>query len=88
MFFFLFFVHVLTLSKFAITNTFVHPDCKEANSDQRMMYYLNDGVYGSVSCLLNDAAHPEVEPYLHRVNIILFFFKGPNCNCLSLTVPK
>lgn len=33
-----------------------------------MMYYLNDGVYGSLSGILNDSA--EVKPYLHRVNIV------------------
>ncbi|XP_075879685.1 ornithine decarboxylase-like [Nelusetta ayraudi] len=41
-------------------------DEDKGNSSQMMMYYLNDGVYGSVSCLLNDAAHPEIKPYLHR----------------------
>ncbi|XP_037332038.2 ornithine decarboxylase-like isoform X2 [Pungitius pungitius] len=35
--------------------------------DRIMMYYLNDGVYGSLSCLINDAAHTQVEPYLNRV---------------------
>ncbi|KAM3597285.1 uncharacterized protein V6R79_002578 [Siganus canaliculatus] len=39
------------------------------SSDKVMMYYLNDGVYGSLSCLMNDAAHSEVEPYLHRDKI-------------------
>ncbi|KAM6965880.1 ornithine decarboxylase-like [Tautogolabrus adspersus] len=39
---------------------------EENNPDKVMMYYLNDGVYGSLSCLINDAAHSVVEPYLHR----------------------
>lgn len=39
--------------------------------DRIMMYYLNDGVYGSLSCLINDAAHTQVEPYLNRVNITI-----------------
>lgn len=40
------------------------PDCI-------MMYYLNDGMYGSLNCLLNNPEHSNVEPYLHRVNIDL-----------------
>ncbi|KAM6914141.1 ornithine decarboxylase-like [Lycodopsis pacificus] len=42
---------------------------KDNCPDRTMMYYLNDGVYGSLSCLINDAAHTQVEPYLNRVNI-------------------
>uniref|UniRef100_A0A3Q3WVC8 ornithine decarboxylase n=1 Tax=Mola mola TaxID=94237 RepID=A0A3Q3WVC8_MOLML len=42
------------------------PDGEKDNADRMMMYYLSDGVYGSVSCLINDAAHSEVEPYFHR----------------------
>lgn len=38
-------------------------------SGRKMMYYLKDGVDGSLSCILNDAA--EVKPYLHRVSIIV-----------------
>nr|XP_046272558.1 ornithine decarboxylase-like isoform X2 [Scatophagus argus] len=38
----------------------------EGSPDTVMMYYLNDGVYGSLSCLINDPTHTEVEPYLHR----------------------
>lgn len=44
-------------------------DYKKGNSGRKMMYYLKEGVYGSLSCILNDAV--EVKPYLHRVNIIL-----------------
>ncbi|KAF1391127.1 hypothetical protein PFLUV_G00038650 [Perca fluviatilis] len=43
-----------------------HSDCQE-NSPGRMMYYLNDGVFGSLSCIVHDPAHPNCEPYLHRV---------------------
>ncbi|XP_047428294.1 ornithine decarboxylase-like [Mugil cephalus] len=34
--------------------------------DTVMMYYINDGLYGSLSFLINDPAHTKVEPYLHR----------------------
>lgn len=44
-------------------------DYKKNNDGRKMMYYLKDGVYGSLSGILNDAV--EVKPYLHRVNIIL-----------------
>ncbi|XP_049417539.1 ornithine decarboxylase-like [Epinephelus fuscoguttatus] len=43
---------------------------EENRPDRMMMYYINDGVYGSLNCLINDAAHTKVEPYLQRVNII------------------
>lgn len=57
---------------------FLHSDSEKSISSQRMMYYLNDGVYGSVSCLLYDPAHTEVKPYLHRVNILfIFLHRGP-----------
>ncbi|XP_032362730.1 ornithine decarboxylase [Etheostoma spectabile] len=39
----------------------------EGSPDRMMMYYLNDGVYGSMSCIINDPAHSNLEPYLHRV---------------------
>ncbi|XP_040045766.2 ornithine decarboxylase-like [Gasterosteus aculeatus] len=44
-----------------------HNDTVNNGLDRIMMYYLNDGVYGSLSCLINDAAHTQVEPYLNRV---------------------
>uniref|UniRef100_A0A3Q4I605 Ornithine decarboxylase-like n=1 Tax=Neolamprologus brichardi TaxID=32507 RepID=A0A3Q4I605_NEOBR len=31
-----------------------------------MMYYINDGVYGSMSCIIFDPAHCKLEPYPHR----------------------
>ncbi|KAL3987669.1 hypothetical protein ACER0C_014784 [Sarotherodon galilaeus] len=30
---------------------------KDYSSEKMMMYYFNDGVYGSLSCLINDPAH-------------------------------
>ncbi|XP_059204910.1 ornithine decarboxylase-like [Centropristis striata] len=43
-----------------------HNDVEKSSPDRVMMYYLNDGVYGSLSFLINDPAHSEVEPYLNR----------------------
>ncbi|XP_034720804.1 ornithine decarboxylase-like [Etheostoma cragini] len=40
---------------------------REESPDRMMMYYLNDGVYGSMSCAINDPVHSNLEPYLHRV---------------------
>ncbi|XP_074552994.1 ornithine decarboxylase-like [Halichoeres trimaculatus] len=63
-------------------------DDDENCPDKMMMYYLNDGVYGSLSCLINDAAHTAVEPYLHRAvdsseqrypSVVW----GPTCDCLD-----
>ncbi|XP_056263016.1 ornithine decarboxylase-like [Pseudoliparis swirei] len=44
-----------------------HSDGEHNSPDRLMMYYLNDGVYGSMSYIINDAAHNRLEPYLHRV---------------------
>ncbi|XP_062295342.1 ornithine decarboxylase-like [Scomber scombrus] len=38
----------------------------EENSSVKMVYYINDGVYGSLNCLINDPAHTSVTPYLHK----------------------
>ncbi|XP_039466571.1 ornithine decarboxylase-like [Oreochromis aureus] len=39
------------------------PDRKDYSSEKMMMYYINDGVYGSLSYLINDPAHTKVEPW-------------------------
>lgn len=56
-------------------------DSKEGNSGRKMMYYLKDGVYGSLSCILNDAA--ELKPYLHRVNFFYYSKSKPKCAKIS-----
>lgn len=40
------------------------PDEDDAN-DRTLMYYVNDGVYGSFNCILYDHAH--VKPVLQKV---------------------
>lgn len=37
----------------------------EGTSDRTLMYYVNDGVYGSFNCILYDHAH--VMPVLPKV---------------------
>nr|XP_033500547.1 ornithine decarboxylase-like [Epinephelus lanceolatus] len=49
-----------------LDDTDQHSDAEENRPDRMMMYYINDGVYGSLNCLINDAAHTKVEPYLQR----------------------
>lgn len=38
----------------------------EGTSDRTLMYYVNDGVYGSFNCILYDHAH--CLPTLHKVH--------------------
>lgn len=40
----------------------------EGTSDRTLMYYVNDGVYGSFNCILYDHAH--CLPTLHKVSQI------------------
>nr|XP_033500548.1 ornithine decarboxylase-like [Epinephelus lanceolatus] len=49
-----------------LDDTDQHSDTEENRPDRMMTYYINDGVYGSLNCLINDAAHTKVEPYLQR----------------------
>ncbi|XP_039466669.1 ornithine decarboxylase-like isoform X1 [Oreochromis aureus] len=41
-------------------------DGAESCPERLMMYYINDGVYGSMSCITFDPAHSKLEPYPHR----------------------
>lgn len=38
---------------------------EEEHNDKTLMYYVNDGVYGSFNCILYDHAH--VKPVLQKV---------------------
>ncbi|XP_034152218.1 ornithine decarboxylase 1-like isoform X3 [Esox lucius] len=59
-------------------------DCGTAN--RTMMYYLNDGVYGSISMLLNDPVQSIVSPYPHRVgDWLLIDNMGAYTHCISTT---
>ncbi|KAL7379197.1 hypothetical protein ABVT39_024367 [Epinephelus coioides] len=54
----------VTAKRVILDDTDEHTE--ENRPDRMMMYYINDGVYGSLNCLINDAAHTKVEPKLHR----------------------
>lgn len=44
-------------------------DEEDETNDKSLMYYVNDGVYGSFNCILYDHAH--CFPILHKVNIVV-----------------
>uniref|UniRef100_A0A674NHF1 ornithine decarboxylase n=1 Tax=Takifugu rubripes TaxID=31033 RepID=A0A674NHF1_TAKRU len=60
---------------------------KEGEVPERlMMYYLSDGVYGSLNFLLTDG---QVSPYLHRVRLNNFSMSviwGPTCDYIDKIV--
>ncbi|XP_023149457.1 ornithine decarboxylase-like [Amphiprion ocellaris] len=39
---------------------------EENSPDKMIMYYITDGVYGSMSCITADPVHSKLEPYPHR----------------------
>ncbi|KAM3598190.1 uncharacterized protein V6R79_014842 [Siganus canaliculatus] len=41
-------------------------DEDENDTNKTVMYYVSDGVYGSISCLINDADNAKVEPFPQR----------------------
>ncbi|XP_034152217.1 ornithine decarboxylase 1-like isoform X2 [Esox lucius] len=64
-------------------------DCGTAN--RTMMYYLNDGVYGSISMLLNDPVQSIVSPYPHRKPkpdepVYPCVIWGPTCDSVDVVV--
>uniref|UniRef100_A0A3Q3X9X5 ornithine decarboxylase n=1 Tax=Mola mola TaxID=94237 RepID=A0A3Q3X9X5_MOLML len=52
------------------------PDGEKDNADRMMMYYLSDGVYGSVSCLINDAVKSSEQRYCSMI-------WGPTCDSID-----
>lgn len=57
---------ILKVFLLASSHLFV-PDEDDTN-DKTLMYYVNDGVYGSFNCILYDHAH--VKPILQKVCIL------------------
>uniref|UniRef100_A0A672Y782 ornithine decarboxylase n=1 Tax=Sphaeramia orbicularis TaxID=375764 RepID=A0A672Y782_9TELE len=58
------------------------------DNDRVMMYYISDGVFGSLNCLIYDPAHTNVAPYLHRVvesgeKRYRSIIWGPTCDSLD-----
>jgi len=64
----------------------IDPDT--GDSTKRIMYYINDGVYGSFNCILYD--HQHVEPIPLKVNSNAKYFHssiwGPTCDGLDQVV--
>uniref|UniRef100_A0A3Q1GQB6 ornithine decarboxylase n=1 Tax=Acanthochromis polyacanthus TaxID=80966 RepID=A0A3Q1GQB6_9TELE len=58
---------VNVMAKRVVANEADEQNNGEENSpDKTIMYYVTDGVYGSMSCITTDAAHNKLEPYPHR----------------------
>ncbi|XP_042361156.1 ornithine decarboxylase-like [Plectropomus leopardus] len=43
-----------------------HDGGEENSRDRMMIYYINEGVYGSLSCIIFDPANNNIKPYPHR----------------------
>lgn len=55
--------------RFIVVTWIVYAFCTEeddGSNDRTLMYYVNDGVYGSFNCILYDHAH--CLPVLHKVS--------------------
>ena len=58
---------------------------KEDNGEETIIYYLNDGIYGSFNCIYFDHSHPIILPFnerdgtLHKSRIF-----GPTCDSVDL----
>lgn len=63
--FLLAFVIVYLLNSRTYFFSFGNTDEDDGSSDRTLMYYVNDGVYGSFNCILFDHAH--VTPIVHKV---------------------
>lgn len=64
---------------------------REAND--KMMYYINDGVYGSFNCILFDhqLVYPEVlspDTDCHKKGLLSSSVWGPTCDGLDLVTPQ
>lgn len=69
------------LKHFSVVNYFLLPFTEEdeGTNDRTLMYYVNDGVYGSFNCILYDHAH--CLPILHKVCVMVRYkFKNWNGN--------
>uniref|UniRef100_A0A672YJ00 ornithine decarboxylase n=1 Tax=Sphaeramia orbicularis TaxID=375764 RepID=A0A672YJ00_9TELE len=58
---------------------------RDPENDRVMMYYISDGVFGSLNCLMYDPAHTNVAPYLHRSGEKRYrsIIWGPTCDSLD-----
>ncbi|KAK5856846.1 hypothetical protein PBY51_008413 [Eleginops maclovinus] len=63
-------------------------NCEESAPGGERMYYINDGVYGSLSCIINDLAHPSIQLLPHRAMALSeprfrSVVWGPTCDSLD-----
>lgn len=66
-------------------------DGEENHPGPTMMYYINDGAYGSLSCLISCFTHTKIEPYLHRAvesseQRYRSVIWGPTCDSLDKVI--
>jgi len=52
---------------------------------QTLVYYLNDGVYGSFGCIYFDNNQPKIQPFNERDgNLYKSMLFGPTCDSIDL----
>lgn len=57
----------------------------DKTSEKIIMYYLNDGVYGSFGCIYFDHAKPTILPFNERDGVLLKSrLMGPTCDSIDL----
>jgi ornithine decarboxylase len=49
--------HTLVTNVFARREVIKHPDEKQSPEDPEVLYYINDGIYGSFNCIIFDHMH-------------------------------
>ncbi|CAG05961.1 unnamed protein product, partial [Tetraodon nigroviridis] len=75
------------IAKRAVMDDVTKDEGRES-TERLMMYYLNEGVYGSLNWLLTDPDYIEIKPYLHgaeesreqRYRSVIW---GPTCDCVD-----
>jgi ornithine decarboxylase len=64
---------------------YLHVICKKKQGN-RFIYYLNDGVYGSIGCKIFDHAKPIIKPV--KISVVDYTFEstlyGPTCDSFDL----
>uniref|UniRef100_A0A3B4ZZP7 ornithine decarboxylase n=1 Tax=Stegastes partitus TaxID=144197 RepID=A0A3B4ZZP7_9TELE len=68
-----------TLAVNVVAKRVVADEVDEQNS-KSMMYYINDGVYGSMSCITFDPAHSKLEPSEPTYPSVIW---GPTCDSID-----
>ncbi|XP_068192455.1 ornithine decarboxylase-like [Antennarius striatus] len=65
-----------------------HCDKKKTTPNRMMMYFVNDGAFGSLAIMNNNPKYKKLEPFLHRAvetseQKYLSVLWGPTCNILD-----